>query len=194
MDVIKAINERRAYRSLRYLEVTDTLVRDLAEAARLAPSCFNNQPWRYIFVYEPDKLKELHTALSPGNLWAHNGSLIIVVMSNKGSDCVIKGREYYLFDTGLATGFIILRAQELGLVTHPIAGYNQTRVKEVLGIPADLTVITLLIIGRRSEELDPSLSEGQMETEKKRPERLPLKRFVHLNRFKTEDGGGEETP
>ena len=57
MDVKNAIQERRAYRSLDPVEITDGLVRDLAENARLAPSCFNNQPWRYVFAYDPEVLR-----------------------------------------------------------------------------------------------------------------------------------------
>lgn len=44
MDVKEAIRERRAYRSLDPVEITESLIRDLAESAQLAPSCFNNQP------------------------------------------------------------------------------------------------------------------------------------------------------
>jgi nitroreductase len=50
MDVKRAIEERRAYRSLDPAGITDDLINDLAESARLAPSCFNNQPWRFVFV------------------------------------------------------------------------------------------------------------------------------------------------
>lgn len=183
MDVIQTINERRAYRSLDPVEITKDLIRDLAGAARFAPSCFNNQPTRFVFVHKPDVLKNMQEALSKGNEWAYSASLIIAVFSKKEDDCIIKDREYHQFDCGLAAGFLILRATELGLVAHPIAGYSPKKTKEILDIPEEYKVITLIIVGKHSEEISPILSEKQVEWEKRRPERLPLEKVAFFNRF-----------
>jgi nitroreductase len=181
MDVKQAILTRRAYRSLDHVEITDELVRDLAESAQLAPSCFNNQPWRFVFAHDPEVLKKLHGAMSKSNEWTQAASMIIAVFSREDLDCRIKGRNYYLFDTGMATAFIILRATELGLVAHPIAGYNEGAVKQILGIPEDMQVITLVNVGKHSETIGPLLTEKQAESEKERPERLPLEKFAFIN-------------
>jgi len=183
MDVKQAIQTRRAYRSLDPVEITDELIRDLAESARLAPSCFNNQPWRFVFAHDPEVLKKLHGAMSKSNEWTQAASMIIAVFSREDLDCRLKGRNYYLFDTGMATAFIILRATELGLVAHPIAGYDEGAVKQILGIPEDMQVITLVNVGKHSETIGPLLTEKQAETEKKRPERLPLEEFAYVNGF-----------
>jgi nitroreductase len=183
VDVKQAIHTRRAYRSLEPVEITAELIKDLAESARLTCSCFNNQSWRFVFAYTPDVLKKLHGAVSKGNVWVQTASMIIAVFSKKDLDCLRKGREYYLFDTGMATAFMILRATELGLVAHPIAGFNQDAVKEILGIPEEMTVITLVIVGKHSETISPLLSEKQVERERERPERLPLEEFTYVNRF-----------
>ena len=184
MDVIKAINERRAYRSLKPVKITEELIRDLVRCAGLSPSCFNNQPSRFVFVYEPEALKNLHVALSKGNEWAHSASMIVVTFSKKEDDCIIKDREYHQFDCGLAVAFLILRATELGLVAHPIAGFSPRKTKEILGIPDEYEVITLIMIGAHSEEMSPVLSDKQVEWEKRRPERFPFEKIAHLNRFK----------
>ncbi|MFQ6108217.1 MAG: nitroreductase family protein [Candidatus Aminicenantales bacterium] len=186
MNVSLAIKERRAYRSLEHVSITEELVKDLAQSARLAPSCFNNQPWRFVFVYETEMLKRMHTALSPGNEWAQAASLIIAVFSRREDDCIIRDRQYYQFDCGLAAGFLILRATELGLVAHPIAGFSPKKTREILGIPGDFKVITLIIVGKHSKSLSPMLSEKQVGWEKKRPERKPLDEMVWLNRFRSE--------
>jgi nitroreductase len=186
MDVIEAIRRRRAYRSLEPFEITEELVRDLAGAAQLAPSCSNNQPWRFVFVSDPAVLKELRTALSRNNEWAYAASMIIAVFSRREDDCILKDREYHHFDCGQAAAFIILRATELGLVAHPIAGYHPDRVREILGIPDRYQVIALIIIGRKAEAPSPVLSAKQAESEKTRPERLPLEKIAWLNRFQAE--------
>ena len=184
MSVKQTIQARRAYRSLEPVEITEELIRDLAESARLAPSCNNNQPWRFVFAHDPEVLRKLHGAMSRGNDWVQAASMIIAVFSREDLDCRIKGRNYYLFDTGMATAFIMLRATELGLVAHPIAGYREDQVKEILGIPEDMRVITLVIVGRHSETISPLLSEKQVESEEERPERLPLEEFAYVNGFK----------
>ncbi|MCX7994900.1 MAG: nitroreductase family protein [candidate division WOR-3 bacterium] len=184
MNVKEAIEKRRAYRSLESVEVTKELINDLATCAQLFCSCFNNQPWRYVFVYDKAVLTQLHFALSPGNEWARSASMIIAVFSKPEFDCIMKdGRRYYLFDTGMATAAMILRATELGLIAHPIAGYNQQKVKEILKIPDDMEVITLIIIGKHSKKFNPILSEKQIEAEKKRPERIAIEKFTWHNQY-----------
>jgi len=183
MDVKEAIEKRRAYRSFLPVEITKEMIDDLAECARLTASCFNNQPWRYVFVYDPDILKKMHDALSPGNEWALKASMIIVVLGRKEDDCVIRDRVYYQFDIGMATEAMILRATELGLVAHPIAGYSPKKTREILGIPENMDVITLVIVGKHSDKIDPVLSDKQVEAEKERPERKHIDEFVYLNRY-----------
>ncbi len=183
MNVTEAIHQRRAYRSLAPANITEDLIRDLATHAQLAPTCFNNQPARFVFVYDQDVLNQLKPVFSKGNEWCDNASMVIAVFAEREADCVIKEREYYLFDTGMETAFLILRATELGLVAHPIAGYNPQKVKELLRIPQQFNLITLIIVGKHSETISPLLSEKQIEWEKKRPERLPLEEVVFINQF-----------
>ena len=183
MDVNVAIEKRRAYRSLTSVGITDELIKDLTHHSLLAPSCFNNQPWRFIFVYDKELLKKMHTVLSSGNEWAQKASMIVVVYSRKNYDCVIGEREYYLFDTGMATAFLILRATELGLVAHPIAGYSPKKVKDVLGIPEGRMIITLVIIGVHSAAMSTVLSDKQREAEKTRPPRKPFGEIAQVNGY-----------
>ena len=184
MDVREAIKTRRAYRSLASVDITPELIADLAHCAQLAPSCNNNQPWRFVFVYGKENLEKFHPVLnSPGNDWARAASLIVAVCSRKEDDCIIRDREYHLFGDGLAAAFLIIRATELGLVAHPIAGYSPKKVREILGIPEDHQVITLINIGKHAAEISPILSPKQVEQETIRPERKPLSEFAFDNRF-----------
>lgn len=182
MDVLTAIQARRAYRSFDPVIITGDMVKELAEAAGLAASCFNKQPWRFVFVYEPGMLNKMHSALSKGNEWAYDASMIIAVAAKKDDDCVIKdGREYYLFDTGMAAAHLILRATELGLVAHPIAGFDPEKVKVILAIPEEMTVITLVNVGKHSEKISPRLSPDQAQGEKERPLRKTPEEFSFHN-------------
>ena len=186
MDVHEAIKNRRALRSLDAVGIDERLIRDLAEHAALSPSCFNNQPWRFIFVHDPPVLQQLWPALSGGNSWATLGSMIIAVFCQKNDDCLIKEREYYLFDTGMATAFMLLRATELGFVAHPIAGFKEANVKEILNIPEEFRLITLIIVGTKGESIQAMLSEKQAQSEVSRPPRLPFDKFAYFNHYKSQ--------
>jgi len=183
MNVIDAIKERRAYRSLEFVKISDELITDLASSAQITPSCMNKQPWNFIFVKEKEQLEKLFTTLTKGNKWVEKASMIIAVFSKPEYDCIISERLYYLFDTGLATAFIILRATELGLVAHPIAGFNEEEAKKVLDIPKEFRLITLVNIGKKSDIINPVLSNAMKLGEKQRPPRKQLEEFIYLDRY-----------
>jgi nitroreductase len=183
MDVKQAIEKRRAYRSFIPVEITKELINDLASCAQITASCFNNQPWKYVFVYDQIILKQMHEVLSSGNEWAKKASMFIVVIGKKEDDCIIRDRFYYQFDIGMATEAIILRATELGFVAHPIAGYSPKKTREVLGIPDDIDVIALVIFGKHSDIIDPILSDKQIIDEKNRPKRKEIDEFAYINKY-----------
>ncbi len=183
MDVKEAMEKRRAYRALQKIEITDEILDELIRAARLSASCFNNQPWNFVFVRDPEMLEKMKTVMSKGNEWTHRASMIAAVFSRREDDCNIKEREYHLFDTGQATAYMQLRATELGLVAHPIAGYSEKKTKEVLGIPDEYTVITLVIFGKHSDQPEELLEGDTLKVEEKRPERKPVEEFVHLDGY-----------
>ncbi len=182
MEVKEAIGKRRAYRALESVEITDEIVSELAGAAQLTASCFNKQPWRLVFVRRKDILSRMHGALNSGNEWAQKASMIIAVFGKRDDDCLIKEREYYLFDIGMAVSATILRATEMGLVAHPIAGYNPQKAMEILGIPEDRMLITLVIVGKKTDDLD-GLNDYQKGAEKERPARRELAAIHSIDKY-----------
>lgn len=184
MELKEVIQKRRSYRSLEQVKISDNLIEDISKAAGLMPSCYNKQPWRYIFVRKKEVLSNLKEALSEGNEWAKGASMIIGVASKKELDCVLKdGREYYDFDTGMATGVMLLKLAEAGLVGHAIAGYDQEKAKNVLNVPSDMEIITLIIVGKKFKNPGDKLSEKQKKSEKERPPRLEVGEYVYYERY-----------
>jgi len=184
MTFKELIEGRRAYRSFVPVEITEDILKELMEAASLAMTCFNMQPARLVFVFEPEPLKKVQAALSKGNVWATQASMIIAACSRKDLGCVMEEtRNYNLYDTGTQVAFLILRATELGLVAHPIAGYAEKAVKDALGIPDDYEVISLIIVGKHTDAISPLLSPKQVELEKNRPERFPYDKVFYRNKF-----------
>jgi len=185
MEVAEAIRTRRARRALQTRQIEDEKVEALVEAARLSASCFNNQPWRLTFVRNEPSLSAVKAAMSKGNEWTSRAPLIIAVAAREEDDCRLSDRRnYYLFDCGLAIGQLELAATELGLIAHPIAGYDPLKVKDALGIPPEYVVITLVICGYPGGD-ESLLSEKQKVSERTRPERKPLSENIFLDRWRS---------
>ena len=175
MDVIDAIHKRRALRKFDSRPIEVEKVASLVEAMRLAPSCNNNQPWRVVVCHELESLTKAKSALTKGNVYATRVPLIFVVSAKIDEDChgLSDGRDYYLFGCGLAIGQMMLRATELGLIAHPIAGYDPLVLKKELGIPPEYVVITMVNVAYPGDD-DSLLSEKQKISELTRPERKPV--------------------
>lgn len=175
------ISARRSRRALSPEPLPEDDLRRLVEAASLAPSCSNNQPWRMIVVTGA-KLDELKRALSRGNAWALKSPAIIVLAARRDDDCTLSdGRDYFLFDTGLAAENLMLQATGMGLIAHPIAGFTPAKVRAALDIPADHVVIALIVLGKPGEVTE--LNETQQESETAPRRRHPLDQVVGWNRF-----------
>ena len=183
MDVKQAIEKRRAYRAFDPVEITDAMMQDLASAAQLTASCFNNQPWKFVFAKSPEALAKVGACLSKGNEWALRSSLIIAAFAKKENDCVIKEREYYLFDLGMAVSALLLRATEMGLAAHPIAGFDNEKVRQVLGIPEGNMVITLINVGKKSADVSGLNAYQSAQDTGPRPARLPLESIYAVDSY-----------
>jgi nitroreductase len=182
MDVIDAIQKRRAYRALGPAAITDDMVKDLVGAAQLSASCFNNQPWRFVFARSAEALARVHEGLNKTNGWAFKAPLIIAAFAKKENDCLIKEREFYLFDLGMAVSALLLRATELGLVAHPIAGFDPDKIRAALNIPEGNMVLTLVIVGKKTDDLS-ALTPGQAGSEGARPPRLALENIYAIDSY-----------
>lgn len=174
MDVKEAVDRRRATRTFDARPVSDGLITELIEAIRLSPSCGNNQPWRVIVARDQTSLEAIKTSLTKGNVWATRAPLIFVICARLDDDCKLADRrDYYLFSSGIAVGEMLLRATELGLIAHPIGGYDALAIKEKLAIPTDHVLITLVICGYPGTDVS-LLSEKQLLAEVERPPRKPV--------------------
>lgn len=162
--IIKEIITRRSFRGLSNKWVETEIVDRLMTTANLAPSCFNRQPWRYITVQSEDGLQKVQKGLNKGNSWAGKAPLFILVTTKDDFDCKIgDGRDYAEFDTGMSVFSLLVQAEKEGLLAHPIAGYDQELLKKEFGIPEDIKLLTLIVVGYKGSE--EALSEKQLESE-----------------------------
>ncbi|GAB4306341.1 MAG: nitroreductase family protein [Candidatus Bipolaricaulota bacterium] len=180
-EVNPLLRARRAYRALAPDPIPREALVRLVEAAHLAPSCFNNQPWRFV-IAEGEALARVKAALSGGNYWAKRAPAILALASHRDLDCKLSdGRDYYLFGCGMATGLLMIQATQMGLIAHPIAGYDPLAVKEALGIPNEYVLITLIVVGKPGAVS--TLSDKHRAIELGPRERKPLPAVLAWNKF-----------
>lgn len=147
-DLIQKRQSDRRYDASR--QVDRDLVMKCLEAARLAPSACNSQPWKFVVVDQPD-LKEQMAEAAAGmgmNRFATEAPVIVAVVLEKMNltariGSVIKDKEYSLLDVGIAVEHFCLQAAELGLGTCILGWFDEKKVKKLLGV--DRRRIPLLI-------------------------------------------------
>jgi len=182
-EILYEIAVRRARRALSEQPVPDETIRRILTAATYAPSCANKQPWRLVAAQTVDALAKARTALSEGNYWAQKAPLLVLVVTKPDLDCQMKdGREYALFDVGLATENLILQAVKEGLIAHPIAGFKPVEMKAALDIPAEYLLITVVVIGFPGDEAH--LNEQHLAQEHSGRERKPETEVILYNGWK----------
>jgi nitroreductase len=133
--------------------VDDETIGAIVDAARWAPSCANLQSWRFVVCRGPS-LDAVRAALNPGNHWAAAAPVVIAAASAADLGCRITGREYFTLDLGLSIENLVLQAVASGLIGHPIAGFDESKVRAALGVPEDFRVYALVIVGHPGSEDD----------------------------------------
>lgn len=158
------------------LPVSNEQIIALCEAARWAPSCFGEQPWRFvIWNRHEDEVswKKVVDCLSPGNQeWAKNAPLLILATSAQTFSHNDSTNRWNGYDTGAATLNLCLQATSMGLVSHQMGGFNTDLLKANFTLPDDISLWSIIAIGHPAA-LD-SLNEQQLERELKARERSPL--------------------
>jgi nitroreductase len=154
----------------------------LFEAARWAPSSYNNQPWRFIYAMRnTDHWQRLFSLLVDGNkIWAQNAAVIIAVISRKNFEFNEKPAITYQFDAGAAWENLALEATTKGLVTHGMQGFDYNAARKVLAVPDSFDIMAMVAIGKlgQKENLPNDLQEREYPSDRK-----PLKEIVMEGKF-----------
>lgn len=152
----KILRGRRSIR--RYLPTPVEREKLLAclEAARLAPSAHNAQPWRFIVVDDPG-IKERLTAAAfsgiySGSKFAAQAPVILVLLVKTellahGLGGRLQRVPFHFVDIGIAGEHIVLQAEELGLATCWMGWFNYRKVRKVLAIPRKYKVVAMMPMG-----------------------------------------------
>lgn len=153
--VLEVIKKRRSVRRFRPEAVPDEALKMMAEAARLAPSAGNRQPWRFVVVKDPERKAKLAEACRMQAFIANAGAIIVALSDPKSSP------RWHALDTMIAIEHMVLVAAELGLGTCWIGAFDAEEVKRIVNAPQDLNVVAVLPVGR-PVEIPPSRPRKMM--------------------------------
>lgn len=147
-------------------------------AASWAPSCFNEQPWRFIVGHKGDTTFDRIVGALVGfnKQWAAAAPVLFLTVAKKTFSRNGSPSEFHIHDTGLASALLSLQATALGFHTHGMAGFDKSNARAAFSIPEDFDVCAAWAVGYLG---DPSaLPESYREFENSPRSRKSLGEFV----------------
>lgn len=177
------IQQRWSPRAFTSQPVDPAVLERLFEAARWAPSCYNDQPWRFIVAHASDKeaFEGILSTLVPFNqAWAKNAAVLGIAVASEtfGNG---KPSNFGRYDTGQAMAQLVIQAEYEGLKVHQMGGFEAEACHKVLGIPAGFVPAAAFAIGY---EGDPNTLEPQKKQQDEAlSERKPLAEILFHGKF-----------
>lgn len=162
--------------------ITDKQLIQLLEAARWAPSSYNDQPWRFIYARrDTDHWNRLFDLLGEWNqTWCKNAGALMVIAAKKDFKKTGKPNVNAEFDTGAAWMALALQGASMGLVVHGMAGFDYARAASELSIPEDHVVLAMCAVGHLADKK--TLPEDLQEMENP-SDRIPVSDFASEGMF-----------
>lgn len=144
------LQDRFSPRAFADKDIDAQTIRSLFEAARWAPSCFNEQPWSFFVAHrgQQESYEKVFSCINEFNQsWAKNAPLIVISVIKKHFDLDGRENKHAGHDLGLAVAQLTIQAQSAGLSVHQMAGFHPDKAKEVFSIPDGFEALTALAIG-----------------------------------------------
>ena len=179
--ILEEIMKRHSGRAFSSKPIPDEMLESILEAGRWAPSCGNAQAWNYVILKDSEILAEAHEALSRGNAYAKAAPVMVIVAAKEDGGCPAHELPYFMMDIGLTTQNMLLQAVHLGLMGHPTAGWNEDKLKEILKIPQDYRIGTVIFFGYEGDI--ESLDERNREKEERPRTRNPVSDIAHWSKW-----------
>ena len=124
------------------------------EAARWAPSCYNEQPWRFLITdrfHTPAAWQQLIEGMPEGNrTWAEKAPVLVLLSSKLHFTHHGKPNRWAAYDAGQAALAFSLQATALGLATHQIGGFDAAKAREDFSIPEEFEPLAVIVLGYTS--------------------------------------------
>ncbi len=155
--------------------VSKEQVVSLLEAARWAPSCFGDQPWRYVVCNKADNLQAWQAAfdcLVPGNQgWAVNAPVLLLICADTLFGHNDKPNKWAAYDTGAATENLCLQATALGLMAHQMGGFDADKARATFNVPERYQILAMVTVGYQAsvDNLSGEVKERELAARSRKP-------------------------
>ncbi|MFQ6405661.1 nitroreductase family protein [Methylophilus sp. 'Pure River'] len=155
--------------------VSKEQVVSLLEAARWAPSCFGDQPWRYVVCNKADNLQAWQAAfdcLVPGNQgWAVNAPVLLLICADTLFGHNDKPNKWAAYDTGAATENLCLQATALGLMAHQMGGFDADKARATFKVPERYQILAMVTVGYQAsvDSLSGEVKERELAARSRKP-------------------------
>ena len=165
-DIIQERWSPRAFDSDKQVSHDDLLA--LLEAAHWAPSCFNDQPWRFVVCNKATDETGWQNALTvlveKNRLWARNAPLLILAVAMENFNHNGKPNRWAMYDTGAASVSMCLQATALGMSVHQMGGFDAEKARDVFNLPGDCTPMAMMAVGYQADVdvLDNDFKEAEL--------------------------------
>ena len=168
---------RRSPRAFAADPISPEQARRLFEAARWTPSCFNDQPWSFVYAVSEEGRARLAAFINEGNRsWAVAAPMLVIAYSRRNFRRTGAVNRWSAFDTGAACMALTLQAQLLGLATHPMGGILFDEVYKALDLdPEVYQVHCAIAVGKIG---DPSMLPESVRARESFSDREPLESIV----------------
>ena len=156
----------------------------LFEAARWAPSCFNEQPWRFVIGIKDQNntYTKIFEALAEGNkIWCQNVPVLVALCAKKTFTYNGQPNQWAFYDLGQAAAYITFQAMAEGLYVHQMAGFSAEKIQKAFAIPEDYQPFTVMAIGYLGNP--DALPEDLKQSELSKRTRLALNQMVFTNKW-----------
>lgn len=182
--LLEVMKERWSPRLFAEQPVEEEKLKTVFEAARWAPSSYNEQPWRFIYATKDDgeAREKLESLLVEGNAWAKKAPVLIINFYKKTFAHNGKENRVALHDLGAANISIAYQATALGLITHQMSGFDAAKANALLGVPEDYFPGSMMTIGYAVQENE--IPDAQKESELSPRKRNPQDTFVFHGTWK----------
>ncbi|MBS0604115.1 MAG: nitroreductase family protein [Verrucomicrobia bacterium] len=172
------ILNRWSPRSMTGEELTESELIPLFEAARWAPSSYNNQPWRFLYARKNTASWPLffNLMIEFNQGWTKNAGALVLVISGKNFEHNNKPCRTHSFDAGAAWMALALEGAGRGLVVHGMEGFDYEKARKDLNIPDDYQVEALVAIGKRApaSKLPEELQKREIPSPRKEAEEIAM--------------------
>lgn len=169
--ILPLLLSRVSSRAFSEERLTEDELMALFEAARWAPSSFNNQPWRFVYARRGEKEWDtlLNVLADSNKSWCNKADTLVAVISRNNFEHNDKPARTSHFDTGSAWMSLALEAHSRNIVAHGMEGFDYEALKQALQIPDSFTVEAMIAIGKQGDkgELSEALRKREVPSTRK---------------------------